>query len=191
MDTYRTYSYILFGSQKHALDPPPPPKRPLLSDTGIIPAAGQRILMIGGRESFAHFNIPDDAYGNDDIWREAPLKFPERALTWLTSSENSPLIPLCPSTGLVLPLHVHRVKLWPLLQRSQCADVTRLTRIDCGNVQKFDRPRKSVQLGPGGCIGLDVGSISTPDRAADSLPDTDSIADEDFIANNTRAPVNH
>ena len=168
-------------------------KWPLLADQGILPSAGQRIQILGGHSCFADANIPDDAYANDAIWRSSPISFWNHLLRWyrslpIASSSNSPQ-----RTGSTRPAHVSRMLRWPWRSRLQCQDVIQLSRVIWFNVEpsfNLDRHRRSVQLGPGGCIGLAETKLTTDYPMSDALSDSDSIPDADFSANHTWGPVN-
>ena len=77
----------------------------------------------------------------------------------------------------------------PWLRRLGYADVSRLSRLDWNYVRPLGRPRRSAQLGHGGCIGASIDSVSTPYRAVNSLPGAGSIPDEYITANNTWGPL--
>ena len=83
--------------------------------------------------------------------------------------------------------------LWPWLTRCRCADVTNLSNVYwCNVTPSFDLPRhrRSIQLGPGGHIGLTEVSGSSLYPAAETLSDTDSLPDDEFSGNHTWGPIN-
>ena len=89
----------------------------------------------------------------------------------------------------VRSLHAHRALLRPTLRRLEWSDISRLGGLGWRNVQKIDRGRRSLQLGPGGRVGAVIDSHSESYPSVDSLPYTDSIRGEDYSANNTWWPV--
>ena len=89
----RTYSEQIHISSNTSKETPRlAAKCPLIHDAGILPSAGQRMFILGGRDCFATSNVADDAYADDAIWRAMPLNFWDRALSWLHTIGTAPLL---------------------------------------------------------------------------------------------------
>ena len=159
--------------------------------SGYHPVSRPTHFHVGRTLLFFDSPLPGDAYSSDAIWRSTPVTFWHCILDRLQSSLPVFISSDSSRTGSVHSPHVQRMLAWPWRTRCRCDDVANLSTLHwCNVTPSYDLPlsRRSVQLGPGGSIGLAETPASSRYPAAEAMSDTDALPGDEFPGNCSMGP---